>query len=314
MYENYFGLTRKPFDLNPDPTIIFNNEMHKEALAILRYGIADRKSFLLLTGNVGTGKTTLLQVLLHSIGDKNHVCLISNPKLSIEDFYEHLATTFELEKFTGHKTKFLLTFTNFLKECHSRDERVILIIDEAQVLPIDILEEIRLLSNQEYLEYGVMSIFLVGQPELNKRLSHERLLPLRQRISIRFHLEPFSAENTEKYILYRLEKSGLQQNNIFTQNAIKLIHDHTGGVPRLINNLCDQAMLFGFAESTRTLNTKIVTQAINSLQIPGEPASPLTDQNTTKPGITGTLFKILTTISLILILIGFGYLITTHLN
>ena len=282
MYESYFGLTRKPFDLSPDPTIIFSNEMYQEALSVLQYGIADRKGFLLLTGGVGTGKTTLLQILVNSIGNNTRVCLIANPKISINDFYYHVAHTFGLEAFDGNKSKFLINFTEFIKGCGTRNERVILIIDEAQVLPIDVIEEIRLLSNQEYLEYGIMSIFLVGQPELNERLTDKRLLPLRQRIGIRFHLKPLSLQNTGQYINYRLQKSGCKQTDLFAPNAIQLIHAHTKGVPRLINNICDQSLLHAFAESHRRIDEDIVKQAVKGLYIPGEQETKVSEDKEVK--------------------------------
>ncbi len=270
MYESYFGLTRKPFDLSPDPTIVYNNEMYQEALAILRYGIADKKGFLLLTGNAGTGKTTLLQILINSISHDIRVCFIANPKISINDFYYHIAHEFGLDEFDGNKAKFLLNFAAFIKECRTKNEQLILIIDEAQVLPIDVIEEIRLLSNQEYLDYGIMSVFLVGQPELNERLADERLLPLRQRIGIRFHLTPLSLRNTIEYISYRLQKSGSRQSDLFTAVALQLIHTETKGIPRLINSICDQALLYTFSESRRQIDAKIIQQVIHSLALPGE--------------------------------------------
>ncbi len=273
MYEHYFGFAKKPFDLSPDPSIVFNSDMHQEALAILRYGVVDRKVFLLLTGDVGTGKTTLLQVLVNSISDKTHLCLISNPAIAVDEFYYYMTRKFGMPEFEGNKAKFILDFSDYLKGCHQRGERVILIIDEAHVLSVDILEEIRLLSNQEYMEFGVMSIFLVGQPELNERLAHEKLLPLRQRIGIRFHLTPFSEENTKKYILFRLRKAGAQKIDFFTENALKMIHEETKGVPRLINIVCDQAMLTAFAESKPKMDSAIIKQCVKDLHIPGEKRS-----------------------------------------
>lgn len=270
MYESYFGLTRKPFDLSPDPTIVYSNEMYQEALAILRYGIADKKGFLLLTGNAGTGKTTLLQILVNSINHNIRVCFIANPKISINDFYYHIAHEFGLDEFDGNKSKFLIQFTELIKECRHQNERLILIIDEAQVLPVDVIEEIRLLSNQEYLDHGILSVFLIGQPELNERLADERLLPLRQRIGIKFHLTPLSLRNTIDYISYRLQKSGSKQTDLFTTVAIQLIHTETKGIPRLINSICDQALLYAFSESRHQIDAKTIQQVIQSLALPGE--------------------------------------------
>ena len=272
MYCRYYGLNKKPFDLIPDPVSVFMSEVHKEALAILRYGVIDRKGFLLLTGDVGTGKTTLLQVLVKTLETKVHICLIANPTLSKEDFYYLLASKYGLGEYKRNKAKFLEIFADFLKKCRVNNERVLLIIDEAHALPVKLLEEIRLFSNQEYEEYGLLSIFLVGQPELNDRLAHERLLPLRQRIAIRFDLKPFSKDETAQYIFYRLRMAGAHRLDIFTDEAIQMIHAVSKGVPRLINIVCDYALLTGFAGSKPRIGTSIVRECVNELHIPGEEA------------------------------------------
>ncbi len=250
------------------------SEAHQEALAILRYGVIDRKGFLLLTGDIGTGKTTLLQALLISLNIRVHVCFIANPTLSVADFYYFLSSKYGLSEYEGNKARFLIHFAEFLKNCRQRSERVLLIIDEAHVFPVELLEEIRLLSNQEFQEYGLLSIFLVGQPELNDRLADERLLPLRQRIGIRFHLKPFSDNETGDYIKFRMRKAGAQRLDIFTDDAIRLIHHVSGGTPRAINVLCDQALLSAFADSRLTVDAGIVKECVKELKIPGEDASP----------------------------------------
>ncbi len=267
MYTKYYGLTGKPFSIIPDPDTVYMSENHQEALAILRYGVIDRKGFLLLTGGVGTGKTTLLQLLLKSIDTKVHYCLLANPTLSVHDFYYYLSAKYELPEFDGNKAKFLLAFADFLKGCGQRNERVLLIVDEAHAMPVELLEEIRLLSNQEYQDYGVMSIFLVGQPELNEHLAHERLLPLRQRIGIRYHLQPFSCEDTAKYIIFRLGRAGGQSSSIFSPEAVRLIHEAAHGVPRLINIICDQAMLNGFALEQLLIDEMVVGECVQELNL-----------------------------------------------
>lgn len=285
MYEKFYGLTSKAFDLIPDPDKVYMSEAHEEALAILRYGVIDRKGFLLLTGGVGTGKTTLLQLLIKSMDSRVHLCLIANPTLSLHEFYYYLAAKYGLREFEGNKAKFLLDFADFLKQCREKKERVLLIIDEAHVLPVELLEEIRLLSNQEYQDFGVMSVFLVGQPELNERLAHERLLPLRQRIGIRFHLQPFSEEETRRYILFRLGKAGVQRGDLFNDEAIRLIHAEGHGVPRLINVICDQALLSGFAEGQVVIDAEIIRECVREMKMPGEQSSlPLSpDMGGTRP-------------------------------
>ncbi len=266
MYSKYYGLTGKPFSIIPDPDTVYMSESHQEALAILRYGVIDRKGFLLLTGGVGTGKTTLLQLLLKSIDSKVHYCLLANPTLSVKDFYYYLAAKYGLPEYTDNKAKFMLDFADFLKRCSQRNERVLLIVDEAHAMPVELLEEIRLLSNQEYQDYGVMSIFLVGQPELNEHLAHERLLPLRQRIGIRYHLQPFSSSDTAKYIIFRLGRAGGQSANIFSPEAVTCIHDTSHGVPRLINIICDQAMLNGFAMEKPLIDGDMVLECGRELK------------------------------------------------
>jgi len=270
MYTNYYGLTKKPFDLIPHPDMVFLSEVHQEALAILRYGVIDRKGFLLLTGDVGTGKTTLLQKLINSLETQVHVCFIANPTLSEADFYHYLAAEYNLEDYDGNKAKFIINFARFLKNCREHNERVLLIIDEAHVLPQQLFEEIRLLSNQKYEDYGILSIFLVGQPELNTRLGADRLLPLRQRIGIRFHLNPFSRDETVEYIWYRLRKAGAQRLDILSKDALQMIHDESKGVPRLINIICDQAFLNGFAESKTKIDRETIEETVQELHIPGE--------------------------------------------
>lgn len=270
MYTSYYGLTRNPFDLTPDPGVVFMSDSHQEALAILRYGVLDRKGFLLLTGDVGTGKTTLLHLLIRSLGRRVHHTLINNPSLSVNDFYLSVAAGFSLPPYSGSKALFLQEFSNYLKKCRQNKERALLFIDEAHVLPLKLLEEIRLLSNQPGQENGTLSIFLVGQPELNDRLGHPRLLPLRQRIGIRYHLEVFNRDETASYIGFRLQQAGGTRPDIFTSPALDLIHRASGGVPRLINMVCDQALLTGFADSRPTIDAEMVRECVRDLHIPGE--------------------------------------------
>ena len=283
MYTNYYGLTNKPFDLIPHPDVVFLSEAHQEALAILRYGVIDRKGFLLLTGDVGTGKTTLLQKLINSLETHVHVCFIANPTLSEAEFYHYLASEYQLADYDDNKAKFIINFARFLKNCREKNERVLLIIDEAHVLPQQLFEEIRLLSNQKYEEYGILSIFFVGQPELNDRLNSDRLLPLRQRIGIRFHLNPFSSKETADYIMYRLRKAGAQHLDIFSKEALLRIHDESKGVPRLINIICDQALLSGFADGKTQIDLETIKETVQELHIPGEettlPLSPRASKN-----------------------------------
>jgi general secretion pathway protein A len=249
------------------------SDSHQEALAVLRYGVVGKKGYLVLTGEVGTGKTTLLETLLQSLDENIHLCLVSNPTLTRDEFFSLLARQFGLP-WDHNKAFFLLDFAEFLKECHAKGERVLLIIDEAHALNIELLEEIRLLSNQDAGRQDILSIFLVGQPELNEVMGSERLLPLRQRIGIRFHLKRFNREETHQYILFRLRKAGARHLNIFTEDAIALIYQVSMGTPRLINIVCDHALLTGFAKGKPVIDKEIIRECVKELQFPGE-ESPL---------------------------------------
>ena len=266
MYKAFFGLNQKPFLLKPEPSMAYGSEMHNEAFAMLRYGIEEQKDFVLLTGDIGTGKTTLLQALTSIVGDKVHTCHINNPNLTNKEFYTILSKKFGFGDYTDNKGTFILEFEDLLSECHKNDERIILIIDEAQILPTPLLEEIRLLSNQNAQNHGILSIFLVGQPEFNVRLNEEQLAPLRQRISTRAHLSPFSSDDTKKYIQYRLRKAGAKDDKIFSDEAITLIHQEAKGIPRLINIICDKAMLQAFADDQKVIDQEIIKNCVQELQ------------------------------------------------
>ncbi|MDR3631183.1 MAG: AAA family ATPase [Desulfocapsaceae bacterium] len=272
MYKQYYGLQRNPFELTPDSEVLFLSEVHKEGLATLKYGIISNKGFLLLTGGVGTGKTTLINVLVKSLKPSVKVCVLSNPILAASEFLYFLASKLGLPNFEN-KVKFLQDFSEMLQKSYEDDSKILVIIDEAHVLPVELLEEIRLLSNLSGDGHNVLSIFLVGQPELLDRLAHERLLPLRQRIGIRFHLDTFTREDTEQYIHFRLNKAGAVNTGLFSEEAVRLIHLTTHGNPRLINILSDHALLSGFAQEKLTVDEAIITECVNELHLPGDTAT-----------------------------------------
>ena len=269
MYTKYYGLTKKPFALTPDPSAVFMSDTHQEGLAILKYGILSKKCFLVLTADVGSGKTTLLQALVDSLDEDVHLCLLNNPILSRDEFFSYIANKFGL-KWDGNKAMLLIEFGLFLQQCYKNEEKVLLIVDEAHVLPVDLLEEIRLLSNLEEQGQDVLSIFLVGQPELNERMSDDRLLPLRQRIGIRFHLNRFDLEETRQYVLFRLRSAGARHLNIFSEEAIVMIHNASQGTPRLINIIGDHALLTGFADNKPVIGVELIRESIDDLHFPGE--------------------------------------------
>lgn len=267
MYRSFYKLRRKPFTLIPDPKMVYMSEAHQEALSILRYGVLDQKDFLLLSGEVGTGKSTLLQVLLGSIAPKHHTCLLANPLISLDDLYLYMADSFKLPPFTGSRAKFLIVFAKFLQGCSQRGERVLLIVDEAHALSLDTLEEIRMLSNQPKCP-GVFGIFLVGQPEINELLATDQLFPLRQRIGLRFHLNPFDRQETAYYIQQRLLKAGGQDLEIFTEDALDAIFAASGGTPRAINVICDHALITGYGQDKQKINGDLINEALQDVLLP----------------------------------------------
>lgn len=269
MYRKYYGLTKKPFDLTPDPDTVFLSETHDEGLAILNYGLISKKTFLVLTADVGSGKSTLLQALITSLGEDVHICLLDNPTLYRDEFFAYLARELKLE-WNGNKADFLETFKNFLIETYKKGEQVLIIVDEAHVLPVDLLEELRLLSNMKKKDQDLLSIFLVGQPELNEHMNNDRLLPLRQRIGIRFHLSRFDLDETRQYIHFRLRKAGARNPGIFNEEAINLIHKVSKGTPRLINIVCDHALISGYSLSKPVIDHNLIKETVSDLHFPGE--------------------------------------------
>lgn len=268
MYRKYYGLQHKPFELAPVGGRVYLSEGHREALATLRYGVIANKGFLLLTGGVGTGKTTVLNTLLGMLKDKVHVCVLNNPTLTKHEFFSYLAGKLGIP-YAGNKGTFILDFANFLRDYAKEGGKVLLIIDEAQAFPLNMLEEIRLLSNHAG-ENNALSIFLIGQPELQDQLADPILLPLRQRIGLRHHLEPLSEEDTAQYIAYRLNKAGAVNSAIFASEAVSIIHKESRGNPRLINIICDHAMISGFNHDLRTINKHVIEDCIKEIKLQKE--------------------------------------------
>jgi general secretion pathway protein A len=270
MYCKFYGLVQRPFELAPVRDIVYLSESHREGLATLRYGVMSDKGFLLLTGGVGAGKTTLLNTLLNMLYGKVQVCVLNNPTLSRDEFFHYIGGQLGI-RYQGNKSKFISQFSKHLDKYGAKKRKILLIIDEAQAFPIELLEEIRLLLNLAG-ERNVFSIFLIGQPELQEKLAHPQLLPLRQRIGIRYHLEPMSREDTAQYVSYRLNKAGAVNSAIFTSEAIDCIHEASQGTPRLINIICDHAMISGFTEDKNKIDRHIVFECLKQIRLQGEDA------------------------------------------
>ncbi|MFT5697262.1 MAG: general secretion pathway protein A [Desulforhopalus sp.] len=269
MYRTHFGLHKKPFELTPDTKFLFLGETHKEALGVLKHGVVSDKGFLLFTGGVGTGKTTLINVLSKTLDNPGYVCVISNPTLEIDDFFYYFAAQLGL-LFDGNKAKFLFLFSKLLEECKKTERKVLLIIDEAHALPTDLLEELRLLVNMAAEIKGVLSVFLVGQPELLTRLTEEQLSPLAQRIAVRFHLNKLSKQDAIKYILFRLKRAGCNNVSLFTEKALELTYTATSGNPRQINIICDNALLAAYSRELDEVTEPIIRKCVEQLAIPGD--------------------------------------------
>jgi general secretion pathway protein A len=268
MYRNFYGLRKKPFELTPTSDVVYMSEAHREALATLRYGIISDKGFLMLTGGIGTGKSTLVNSLLAMVKDKVRVCVLNNPTLNRHEFFHYLAKQLSLE-YNGNKGEFILKFSQLLERTYRRKGKILLIIDEAQVFPVKLMEEVRLLSNQAGSR-NVLSIFLIGQPELQETLAHPRLRPLRQRIGIRFHLQELKRSDTARYIAHRLHEAGAANPSLFTEAALDSIHQASAGNPRLINIICDHALISGFAQGINQIDRDLILECVDELKLPGE--------------------------------------------
>jgi len=272
VYRDFYGLLRAPFEMTPDPTFLYLGETHREGLATLVYGVRSRKGFVVLTGEVGTGKTTLLHALLSQLEPSMPSAFIFNPRLDPLDFLHVLFDEFGIEQRCRTKAEYLLALNHFLIECLKEDRTALVIIDEAQNLSPEMLEEVRLLSNLETPTSKLIQIMLVGQPELDEMLDRPDLRQLRQRIALRYHLEPFDAAELDQYIDERLRLAGYTGKGIFKRSARKALMKFTGGTPRLVNVLCDSALLTGYARGFQMLGADVIEEVARDLHLSAEGA------------------------------------------
>jgi general secretion pathway protein A len=272
MYENYYNLKAMPFQITTDPRFLWLGEKHSEALATLKYGIMENKGFLLLTGDVGTGKTALINRLVKIIDVATIVAKIPDPGLSSLDFFNFLAVEFKMKQKFDSKGQFLINLKRFLHKAYVHHKKVLLIVDEAQRLSHDLLEQIRLLSNIELDNRKLINIFFVGQPEFSELLMEDRNRAVRQRITVSYHIEPLSETETRKYIKHRLKVAGVTRE-IFSKDAVRQIYSFSAGYPRLINVICDHAMLTGYTAGLKSIDKKVIKECEQELQIPIELAT-----------------------------------------
>lgn len=261
MYESFYGLNERPFQIVPNPGYLYLSPKHQNALLYLEYGLMESVGFILLTGEIGIGKTTLIRHILNQIGPDMEVAVIFNTNLSSDQLLSLILQEFEIIPEDGNKAKKLDKLYNFLIEKYAEKKRVLLIIDEAQNLSQEALEEVRMLSNLQSDDHMLLQIMLVGQPELKTKLKNPGLAQLTQRIAVNYHLSALTREETGLYIDYRLEKAG-GKPNLFTMEAVDMIYKASGGIPRSINLLCDAALVYGFADELDTIDTPVIEQVM----------------------------------------------------
>ena len=259
MYQKFFGLRESPFNVNPDPRYLFLTKQIQEALAGLTYGIQNRKGFILLTGEVGTGKTTLLNRLLDWLhGQRVATAFVFNSQVNVSQLFDFMMADFEIPCETRHKSQVLLRLNAWLLDRYRAGETAVLIVDEAQNLSLQVLEEIRLLTNLETSTEKLLQIVLTGQPELEEKLKLPQLRQLRQRITLWAKTGPLTLLETQGYIKQRLRMAGSTGDEIFSSEAIEAVHHHAGGIPRITNLLCEHALISAFVEHSKTVSEKIV--------------------------------------------------------
>jgi general secretion pathway protein A len=262
LYLAFFGLQQKPFNPTPDPRVLYLSPGHREGLAQLLYGVQEHKGFILLTGEIGTGKTTLLRTLLSRLDGNTASAFVFDTTLPFEGLLEYILEDFGVAKPVASHVQRLIALNNFLIERRRAGQNTVLILDEAQNLDLHALEQIRLLSNFETETEKLLQILLVGQPELLDKLNRPELRQLKQRIGLRCRILPLTAEQTREYIRTRLRIAGASDLGLFSDAAITRIAEYSGGIPRLINMLCDHCLVVGYADQIRRINRTIVEEAI----------------------------------------------------
>lgn len=267
MYESYFGFKKKPFNITPDPSFLYLSKKHREALAQLICSLREKKGFVVLSGEVGTGKTTILRSLLDRLDENCQVAYIFNTKISVVEFLKFICHDFGLQVSENSKIDYLIKLHDFLIESHNNGKTTALIVDEAQNLDTSLFEEIRMLTNLETSSQKLLQIFLAGQPELDDILDQSELRQLKQRISTRYHLLPLDRHETKEYIRARMRVAGAKSPNCFTEGSIQEIYDYSRGIPRLINNICDNSLQIGYATDTPIIDEKIIRECVSDLRL-----------------------------------------------
>ena len=289
MYERFYQLRERPFALSPDPEYLYPSRVHQEALDYLRYGLESQAGFIVITGEIGSGKTTLLQTLLRNLDNQTTVGRIVNTMLDPRELLESIMIDFGLDPGGRSKPLLVRDLSQYLVDQRLAGRLVLLVIDEAQNLGLGALEELRMLSNLETEKSKLLQIVLVGQPNLREKLSAPELEQLRQRITVSYHLPPLDAEETFNYINHRLRHAALGAPLAFPRQATDLIHARSGGVPRIINVICDAALVFGYAEERRAFDARVILEVLDELETTGvlPPAGPKVQPARREPPAVG---------------------------
>src|SRR3954467_3664456 len=269
MYERFYQLRERPFALSPDPEYLYPSRVHQDALDHLRYGLESQAGFIVITGEIGSGKTTLLQAILRNIDNQTTVGRIVNTMLEPRELLESIMIDFGLDPAAKSKPLLLRDLSQFLVDQRLAGRLVLLVIDEAQNLGLGALEELRMLSNLETEKSKLLQIVLVGQPNLRDKLLSPELEQLRQRITVSYHLPPLDADETHNYINHRLRHAALGAPMEFPRDATDLIHRRSRGVPRIINVICDAALVFGYAEERRLFDGPTIVEVLEELEMTG---------------------------------------------
>jgi general secretion pathway protein A len=286
MYESFFDLSVRPFDLTPNPKFLVLTESHREALRNLEYGIASRKGVTLLVGEAGAGKTTVIRAAVESQPVRVHCVHLNNPTLTRDEFVQLLATKFALSpEALQSKARLLIELEALLEQRREHGETTVLIVDEAQSLPLELLEEIRLLANMETSDEKLLSVIVAGQPELADRLNARELRQLKQRVALRCELRPLTLAETEAYVAGRIRAAGGTAVNVFTREAVALMHEAARGLPRTINVIADNALIGGFAANVRPVNRAIVAEVCRDFDL--LPATTASQSMSRAPAATG---------------------------
>ena len=268
MYEKFFGFTEKPFNTTPDSKFFFPSSKHTEALNSLIYAINERKGFVVITGEIGAGKTTVCRTLINKLDMNTRVAIITNTHLTPKELISEILDEFEIEHKGGTKQRLLSYLNGFLIQQLADGINVVLIIDEAQNLPPKVLEEVRMLSNLETEKEKLIQIILMGQPQLRAKLDNARLEQFKQRIAVYYHLSPLTKKETKEYIQHRLKLvSSNGTLDMFDHPAIDVIYEHSGGIPRIVNLVCDSALLSCYIYETKKITQKIINEVIKERDI-----------------------------------------------